>query len=141
MVSGRFIGVLIVILLGVAGCLETPSSPIGAAPQLLIDYIRDVDDIQIVVKGIDDHLFSNITIQINEEEFRENHTYLHTVRTSRRAFDLSISVWDEDQGYSYAANFTLEVGDETVAFLIVIPDDQSPNREKPPYRTILEKIK
>lgn len=139
MVQGRLWGVLIVLSIGLAGCLDTPSSPIGSVPQLLIDYIVEADDIQIVVKGIEDHFYSNISIRINGVETRENYTYLLSLRTSEEKLILSSEVWDGEQAYVYAANFTLVIEEQEVYFLVETALSSEPLREDLPYRTILEK--
>lgn len=135
----RYLCLSIVLLIPLfVGCIETPSSPISKIPTILIDHIEETEETKVFIQGIEDHLFSNITIKINHECITENFTYeLHT-STSLQNFVLNVTVWDEQEQYEYIGNITVsEDNDEMILHIVVIDDD--PKDESFPHTIIMER--
>jgi hypothetical protein len=73
----------------------------------MIDYIEETEESKVFVHGIDDRLYSNITIRINDTSFTENYTYQLHLSTSLEYFFLHVSVWDKQKEYEYSGNISL----------------------------------
>jgi len=139
MLPGRLGCVLVILFVGFAGCLGGTTSPIGAAPSLLLDHIDESSDTQIIVQGIEDHLYSNITLEINGEIHTEEFTYVLAIRTNSEKIRLIALVWDKEQPYSYAANFTLQFEGDKPIVLVEITGSDTITEEDLPFRAIMEK--
>ncbi len=97
---------LVFLLFILTGCTED-QPPLSGIPTILIDHIEETEETKIFIRGIDERLFSNITIQINDDFIRENYTYELHMCTSLEDFFLLVSVWDKEKEYEYSGNITL----------------------------------
>lgn len=120
------------------GCTDGPKSPLSSIPMILIDHVEETEEIKVFVHGIEDTLFSNITIQINDESIKENFTYELHISTSLEKFMLNISVWDEEKQYEYTGNFTL-MNDDEIKLEIEDIRDKKPIEVNFPYTIIMER--
>ena len=138
--QGKYLGLNIVLLISLlVGCTNPPESPISAIPTILIDHIDETHETKVFVHGIDAHLFSNITIQINNVSITENFTYeLHT-STSLNTFNLNVSVWDKQKEYEYIGNITVFKNNGEMKLEILDMDHKDPSEESLPYNIIMER--
>ncbi|MEE9151700.1 MAG: hypothetical protein V3U20_07715 [Thermoplasmata archaeon] len=130
---------IVLFLSFLTGCIESPESPISAIPVILIDHIEETEETKAFVHGIDDHLYSNITIQINEEKITENFTYQLHLSTSLRKFVMNVSVWHEEKQYEYRGNFTLLRDDGQITLEIEDFRHKDPVEGSLPYTIIMER--
>ncbi len=136
---GKYLTLSIVLLLSLfVGCTNGPESPLSTIPMILIDHIEETEETKVFVHGIDDTLFSNITIQINEDISTENFTYELHMSTSLEKFMLNISVWDKKKQYEYTGNFTL-LSDDEIKMEIEDIRDKDPIEVNIPYTIIMER--
>lgn len=137
---GKYYGLGIVIILSLfAGCNSGPQSPLSTIPMILIDHIEENGETKVFVHGIDDHLFSNITLQINEKTLTENLTYELHIPTFLKEFMLNVTVWDALKHYEYTGNFTLLSEDEEIKMEITDLNHKEPIEESLPYTIIMER--
>jgi len=130
---------VVILLTFFIGCSEGPESPLSTIPTILIDHVEKTKETKVFVHGIDDTLFSNITIQINNETICENFTYELHYFTSLNKFILNISVWYEEKLYEYSGNFTVfEDKDEMKLEIEDVRHKQSIERSFP-YTIIMER--
>lgn len=120
------------------GCIEDPS-PISKLPKIKIDYIEDVEETVIFVRAIEDYLFTNITIIINDEKTTENFTYMLSVKTELMSYDLNVEVWDENKHYEYTGNQTLYRDDNEMRLRIIDDRHNEPVERSMPYSIIMER--
>ena len=130
---------IILFLSFLMGCIEGPESPLSAIPVILMDHIEETEETKAFVHGIDDHLYSNITIQINEEKITENFTYQLHMSTSLRKFAMNVSVWNEEKQYEYRGNFTLLRDDGRITLEIEDFRHKDPVEDSLPYTIIMER--
>ena len=126
------------ILLVTAGCIET-DSPFGSRPTLLVDYIPEVNESLLLVKGVGDHLYSNISIQINDgPPTVRNYTYMLEVHTMLTSFTTNITVWDDDDQYFYSLNLTFHPEKDQIEYMD--SDHSDPVKRDLPFNKLLERI-
>ena len=121
------------------GCEEPPKSPISTIPQILIDYIEETEETKIYAHGIEDTLYSNITIQINHDTKKENFTYSLHLSTLLKDFMLNISVWDESRDYEYSGNITVFNDGGEWKLKVEGIKDKKPKEGSFPYTIIMER--
>ena len=138
----RYISLGVVILISfLAGCTDGPTSPVSSIPVILLDHVEEEDVTKVYVHGIEDTLYENITIQINNETSMENYTYsLHTVTTLEK-FMLNITVWFKLKEYEYRGNYTLVKGDDEITLEIEDQRHDNPIERSFPYTIIMERKK
>lgn len=138
--QGKYLSLGVVLLLCFfIGCTNGPKSPLSAIPTILIDHVEETEETKVYVHGIDDTLFSNITIQINEKSVMENFTYELHMPTSLKKFVLNVSVWDEDKEYIYTGNFTLFSEDDQIKIEVQDFRHKDPTESSLPYTIIVER--
>jgi hypothetical protein len=130
---------IIVFLVMLAGCTGGPPSPLSSIPTILIDHIEDTEETKIYVHGIDDTLYGNITIQINNETKLENFTYSLQTNTVLNKFFLNVTVWYKMKEYEYNGNLTLVEEDGDTSFDIVDDRHDNPINRNAPYTIIMER--
>ena len=130
---------IVILLFLMAGCIEEPQSPLSSIPMILIDYIEETEETKVFVHGIDDHLFSNMTIQINEESICENFTYELHLSTTLEKFMLNITVWHKDKEYEYIGNLTLIEDDDEIILEIEDKRHEKPIKRSFSYSIIMER--
>lgn len=136
----KYLGLSIVLLLSFfIGCIEGPTSPISTIPRILIDHIEDTGETKIFVCGIEDHLYSNITIEISEESVFENFTYELHMSTRRETFLLNVSVWDEQKQYEYSGNIAIVTDNDQIQLEITDDRHKEPIEKSFPYTIIMER--
>lgn len=123
----------------VPGCLESPSSPVSSIPMILVDHIQETEETKVYVQGLDDHRFSNITIQINGLNVTENLTYALHLSTSLTEFALNVTVWDEIKEYEYRGNLSILREDDQVTLQIEDQKHDDIIERSLPYTTIMER--
>ncbi len=130
---------IVLFLVWAAGCIEGPDSPLSTIPTVLIDHVEDSGETKVFIQGIENTLFGNITIQINNETVSENNTYSLHLSTGLSKFALNVTVWFKLKEYEYHGNITLleEDGDPELE----IADDRhdNPIKRSPPYTIIMER--
>jgi hypothetical protein len=129
----------IIFLCSFSGCIDPPPSPLGSIPRVLIDHIEDDEETKIYIQGLDDYLYSNITIQINNNTITENYTYGLHLTTTLEKFALNISVWDELKEYEYMGNFTMLHNDDGLTLEIQDDRNEDPIKRSLPYKMIMER--
>jgi hypothetical protein len=122
-----------------SGCSEGPSSPLSSLPTILIDHITDVDETKIFVQGIDNTLYGNITIQINNDTIQENFTYSLHSSTDLHHFFLNVTVWYKLKEYEYRGNITLKEDNNDISLEIVDDRHDNPINRDTPYTIIMER--
>ncbi len=138
--QGKYLSLGVVLLLCFfIGCTNGPKSPLSTIPMVLIDHVEETEETKVYVHGIDDTLFSNITIQINEKSLMENFTYELHMPTSLKKFVLNVSVWDEEKEYIYTGNFTLFSEDDQIKLEIQDFRHKEPIESSLPYTIIVER--
>lgn len=130
---------IIIITCLFVGCAEPPKSPISSIPQILIDYIEETEETKVYVHGIEDTLFSNISIHINQEIISENSTYSLHMATLLKNFILNISVWDEEKEYEYSGNIKVLNEDSEWKLKVVDLKNEETKEESFPYTIIMER--
>jgi hypothetical protein len=131
------LGVVFFLLL-LAGCTEN-QPPLSGIPTILIDYIEETEETKVFVHGIDDRLFSNITIQINDTNVTESYTYQLHGSTSLEYFFLYVSVWDKQKEYEYSGNITLLDDKGEIKMQIKETGDDKYVKESFPHKIIMER--
>ncbi len=140
MMKGKFVLFSTVLLVSLfAGCDNPPESPISTIPKILIDHIEETEEIKVFVHGIDDHLFSNISIQIDEVRITENFTYELHASTLQENFELMVSVWDKQKHYEYSSNITVFEDDDEIKMEVLGTDNNEPTEKSFPYTIIMER--
>ena len=136
----KYVGLGFVLLLYLSvGCTNGPQSPISTIPTILIDHIDDTEETKVFVHGVEDHLFSNITIWINEEGITENFTYeLHT-STYLQNFELNVLVWDKEKQYEYTGNIIVLNDNDQMKLEIVDDQHEEPVERSLPHTIIMER--
>lgn len=138
--QGKYLSLGVVLLLCFfIGCTNGPKSPLSTIPTILIDHVEETEETKVYVQGIDDTLFSNITIQINEKSVMENFTYELHMPTLLKKFVLNVSVWDEDKDYAYTGNFTLFSEDDQIKLEVQDFRHKEPVESTLPYTIIVER--
>jgi len=122
-----------------AGCIDTPPSPLSSIPRILLDHIVETEETKVYVHGLDDHLYSNITIEINDERIRENYTYSLHLSTSMDRFMLNVTVWDDAKVYEYIGNYTILQENEQISLEIYDDRYDDPVKRSMPYSIIMER--
>jgi hypothetical protein len=136
---GKYLGLgAIFFILLLAGCTEN-QPPLSGIPTILIDYIEETEETKVFVKGIDDRLFSNITIQINDTSITENYTYQLHISTSLDYFNLYVSVWDKQKEYEYSGNVTLYDDNGEIRMEIKEVGEDKYDKESFPHKIIMER--
>jgi hypothetical protein len=131
------LGVVFFLLL-LAGCTEN-QPPLSGIPTILIDYIEETEETKVFVHGIDDRLFSNITIQINDTNVTESYTYQLHGSTSLEYFFLYVSVWDKQKEYEYSGNITLLDDKGEMKMQIKETGEDKYDKESLPHKIIMER--
>jgi hypothetical protein len=134
------IGIVLFLVL-IAGCIEGPDSPLSTIPTILIDHIEDTQETKVYVQGIENTLFGNITMQINNETAQENNTYSLHISTELRKFTLNVTVWFKLKEYEYSGNITLVEEDEELSLEIEDARHDNPIKRSLPYTTFMERKK
>ena len=129
----------IIFICSFSGCVEPPPSPLGSIPRILIDHIGEDEETKVYVHGLDDHLFSNITMQINGNSVTENYTYALHLTTTLEKFALNITIWDELKEYQYMGNFTVLHNDDEITLEIQDDRNEEPIKRSLPYKMIMER--
>ncbi|UCE37178.1 MAG: hypothetical protein JSW00_17140 [Thermoplasmata archaeon] len=120
------------------GCTEN-QPPLSGIPTILIDYIEETEETKIFIRGIDDRLFSNITIRIKDESLEENYTYESHMSTSLEAFLLHVSVWDKQKEYEYKGTIRLFDDDGEMKMYIKKSGDNHEVEKTFPHKIIMER--
>jgi hypothetical protein len=125
----------------IAGCIEGPDSPLSTIPTLLFDHIEDTKETKIFVQGIENTLYGNITIQINNDTRTEDNTYSLHSSTALTKFALNVTVWFKLKEFEYNGNLTLLEEDEQIT--LEIEDDEHENviERSLPHTIIMERKK
>jgi hypothetical protein len=131
------LGVIFFLLL-LPGCTEN-QPPLSGIPTILIDYIEESEETKVFIHGIDDRLYSNITIRINETSVIENYTYQLHLSTSLEYFNLYVSVWDKQKEYEYSGNITLFDDKGEIKMQIKETKDDKYVKESFPHKIIMER--
>jgi hypothetical protein len=134
------VGIVLFLVL-VAGCIGGPDSPLSTIPTILIDHIEDTQETKVYVQGIENTLFGNITIQINDGTLRENHTYSLHMSTKLNKFALNVTVWFKLKEYQYTGNITISEEDNEIELEILDDRHDNPIKRTPPYTIIMERRK
>ena len=124
-----------------SGCVEPPPSPLSSIPRILLDHIEETEETKVYVHGLDDHLFSNITIEINDATITENYTYSLHLTTKLEEFALNVSVWDKLKEYEYIGNMTLLSDEDQIMLHIDDERRDDPIGRSMPYTIIMERKK
>jgi hypothetical protein len=132
---------ILIFLFVLAGCTEGPPSPLSTIPTILVDHIEETEETKIYVHGIDDTLYGNITIQLNNETALENFTYGLHISTNLHKFILNVTVWFELKEYEYNGNFTLLEENNEITLEIVDDRHDDPIERSAPYTIIMERKK
>lgn len=136
---GKFLGLGVIFLLFIlTGCTEDPP-PLSGIPTILIDFIEETEETKVFVQGIDDRLFSNITIEINDTSVTENYTYQLHISTSLEYFNLYVSVWDKEKEYEYSGNITLYDDNGDIKMQIKETGEDKYEKESFPHKIIMER--
>jgi hypothetical protein len=135
-----FMGIVIFLFV-LAGCTQGPPSPLSSLPTILIDHIEETEETKVFVQGIENTLYGNITIQLNNETVTENFTYGLHITTNLHKFILNITVWYELKEYDYTGNFTLLEEDNEITLEIVDARHDDPIERSAPYTIIMERKK
>jgi hypothetical protein len=130
---------IILLLTFFPGCVDPPKSPVSKIPTILIDHIDETEEIKVYVHGIENHLFSNITIQINNASVTENFTYALHIASHLHDFVLNVSVWEEDKEYEYTGNFSILEDNEEKTLEIQDIRHKNPIKRSFPYTIIMER--
>ena len=130
----------IIILLAATsmGCTDI-EQPLDRIPYFKMLYVEENGNTQFIVGG-NDHLFSNISVEIDGEVHRDNFTYYFVMTIYSDSFDLALEVWDKDTGYEYQGNIELTVEDEDVEYTEYNEDDKEGKTHSSPWKKFLEKI-
>lgn len=120
------------------GCTEN-QPPLSGIPTVLIDYIEETEETKVFVHGIDDRLYSNITIRINDTSVTENYTYQLHLSTSLEYFSLHVSVWDKQKEYEYRGNITLYDDKGEIKMQIKETGENKDVKESFPHKIIMER--
>jgi hypothetical protein len=131
------LGVIFFLLL-LTGCTDS-QPPLSGIPTIMIDYIEETEETKVYVHGIDDRLFSNITIRINDSSIIENYTYQLHLSTSLEYFNLYVSVWDKQKGYEYGGNITLYDDKGDIKMQIKETGDDKYVKKSFPHKIIMER--
>lgn len=138
--QGKYVALSIILLLSLfVGCAEPPKSPLSSIPMILIDHIEETDETKVFVHGIEDHLFSNITIMINNDMITENFTYSLHISTSLSEFELFISVWDKQKNYEYSGEITVFNDNGEIKIKVQDTDHDEPVEESLPHTIVMER--
>jgi hypothetical protein len=124
-----------------AGCTQGPPSPLSSLPTILIDHIEETEETKIYVQGIENTLYGNITIQLNNETVTENLTYSLHLTTTLHKFTLNITAWYELKEYDYTGNFTLIEDEDEIILEILDTRHDNPIERSLPYTLIMERKK
>jgi hypothetical protein len=136
---GKFLGLGVIFLLFIlTGCTED-QPPLSGIPTILIDHIEETEETKVFVQGIDDRLFSNITIEINDTSITENYTYQLHISTSLEYFNLNVSVWDKEKEYEYSGNITLYDDNGNIKMQIKETGEDKYEKESFPHKIIMER--
>ena len=131
------LGVIFFLLL-LTGCTDN-QPPLSGIPTILIDYIEEAEETKVFLHGIDDRLYSNITIRINDTSVTENYTYQLHMSTSFEYFILYVSVWDKQKEYEYSGNISLFDDKGEMKMQIKETGDDKDNKESFPHKIIMER--
>ncbi|UCE75069.1 MAG: hypothetical protein JSV56_05030 [Methanomassiliicoccales archaeon] len=137
---GKLVGLgIIVFLCSFSGCIDTPPSPLSSIPRILIDHIIETEETKVYVHGLDDHMFSNITIEINNATITENYTYSLHLTTKLLEVSLNVSVWDKQKEYEYNGNMTLLSEQDQIMLEVDDERRDDPIERSLPYNIIMER--
>ena len=140
MMLGKLVSLgFIIFICSFSGCIDTPPSPLGSIPRILVDHIEEDEETKIYVHGLDDHLFSNITIKINSNSVTENYTYALHLTTTLHKFAVNITIWDELKEFQYMGNFTVLHNDDEITLEIQDDRNEDPIKRSLPYKMIMER--
>lgn len=129
----------IIFVCSFSGCIDTPPSPLSSIPRILLDHITETEETKVYVHGLDDHLFSNITIEINNATITENYTYSLHLTTKLEEFALNVTVWHELKEYEYRGNLSILHEDDQITLQIEDEKHDDPIERSLPYTTIMER--
>jgi hypothetical protein len=105
------IWLIIVLFILFAGCIGGPpkiENPLSSAPEMIMDYDKDIKTTKIWVKGeVTDYRYSNITITIDGMGTSDNNTYCLQCITNLSSFSVQTVVWTESTCYEYICNVTV----------------------------------
>lgn len=130
---------VIILIFTFSGCVDTPPSPLSSIPRIFLDHIVETEETKVYVHGLDDHLFSNITIEINDATITENYTYSLHLTTKLEKFTLNVSVWDKLKEYGYIGNMTLISDEDQIMLQIDDERRDNPIERSLPYTIIMER--
>ena len=137
------IGVIVVLCIMSAGCIDIPPNPLSSAPGLIMDYDKDTSTTKIWVRGeATDYKYSKITILIDgTDKMEDNNTYCLSHSTYLSVFSLEIVVQSENTCYKYSCDVIVK---DSPRFTIT--DTKHPNgitvSEKDlPFTRVIEEVK
>ncbi|UCG68225.1 MAG: hypothetical protein JSV09_10405 [Thermoplasmata archaeon] len=136
----KYLGLSIILFLAFfLGCVDAPKSPVSKIPTILIDHIEETEETKVFVHGIENHLFSNITIEINDVRVTENFTYELHAASHLHKFMLNVTVWEEKKEYEYRGNFTVIEDDDQKTLEIQDIRHEDSIKRSFPYTIIMER--
>jgi len=128
---------IILLAISVQGCDDVVHS-LDRLPYFKMLYLEESNSSQLLVGG-NDHLYSNITLTIEDDTYRENFTYyvLMTVNLSR--FNLTVEVWDGDAPYFYEGKIEITVEEKKAVYVEYIPGKEGKEHSSP-WKKFLENV-
>jgi|GEM_PF-5836773 len=138
-----FASVISVILIAfLSGCVNTPSQPtFSAVPKLVIDYIEEENVTKIYLHGFDDHMYTNLTLNVSQENetfvATDEYAYYLTIETNLTTFCLNATAWDNLTAYSYECELEIVQTNKGILFQIDDAKSSEPQRYTPPYKKML----
>lgn len=85
----------------------TPFQSITSTPKVVLDFIPETNQSLITVRGIEDTIYSNITILINGSGDQVNFTHSHSVKVSSGDYNLSVEVWNREELFIFQADLEI----------------------------------
>ncbi|MEM2900575.1 MAG: hypothetical protein QXT63_07260 [Thermoplasmata archaeon] len=134
--------VIIILAAFLCGCTATPSQPtFSAVPKLVIDYIEDENVTKIYLHGFDDHLYTNLSLNVSYENETwlaiDEYTYYLSIETNLTTFCLNATAWDNLTAYSYECKLEIVHTNNGIGFQIEDEKSTVPQRHTPPYKKML----
>jgi hypothetical protein len=129
-------------------------SPVASIPSILIDFNEEQNQTEILVHGMNDFKYTNITMKItngtNESDIFErtrDHTYYMSCSTTAEMFTLNITVWNKNKGYAFNATVQKASAEEAPTLLTLNEDRNGKiypvalDTTKLPWKRLMERMK
>ncbi len=128
--------ILLLLTVSLMGCTNI-EEPLDRLPFFKMLYVEDTGSTQLLVGG-NDHLFSNISVDIDGEEDRENFTYYYLCMIDLDSFNLTVEVWGDEDCFVYEGRIEFSVEEKDVYYTEYTAENDEGKDHSSPWKKFLQ---